>query len=92
MQMTITNQLREKLKEKGEQQQADVHAVDISIGRDDNAIIAQFFDAFLDVERSLQQCELLVFVHHLARQAEGVERLATKRENRLRFDIAALGD
>ena len=92
MQMTVANQLREKLQEKGEQQQADVHAVDIGISRDHHAVVSQVFDALLDVERGLQQCKLLVFVHHFTRKAEGVERLATKRENRLRFDIATLGN
>jgi hypothetical protein len=31
-----------------------VHAIDVGIGGDDDAVVAQFFDAFFDVESGLQ--------------------------------------
>jgi len=39
-----------------------VHAVDIRIGRDNDPIITQPVEAFLDVKRALQEVKLLVFV------------------------------
>ena len=76
--MPVADHLGEKLEEEGEQQQADVHAIDVGIGGDDDSVIAQVFNAVLDVERGLEQGELLVFIHDLARQRECVERLAAE--------------
>jgi hypothetical protein len=39
--MSVADHLREELEEEGEQQQADVHAVHIGIGGDDDAVVAQ---------------------------------------------------
>ena len=40
----------------------------------------------------MQEVELLVFVHHLLREAETVQRLAAQTEYRLGRHVAALGD
>ena len=39
--MPVADQFGEELEEEGEQQQADVHAVDVGIGGDDDLVVAQ---------------------------------------------------
>ena len=90
--MLLLDQVGEELKEEGDQQQADVHAVHVGIGGDDDAVVAQSVEAVLDVERGLQQVELLVFVDDLLGQAEAVERLAAEAEDGLQVRVAALSD
>ena len=90
--MALADHVGEELQEEGHQQQADVHAVDIGIGGDDDLLVAQVVHLLLDVERRLQQVELLVLVDDLFGQPEAVERLAAQREDRLRAHVAALGD
>jgi hypothetical protein len=86
------DELGKELQEEGNHEQADVHAVDIGIGGDDDLVVSQSVEAVLNVECSLQQIELLVLIDHLFCQAETVERLAAQAEHRLRVDVAALGD
>jgi len=75
-----------------EQQQADVHAVHVGVGGDDDAVVAQAVHAVLDVERGLEEVEFLVLVDDLLGQAIGVERLALEGEDGLRLDIARGGE
>ncbi len=90
--MSFFDQVREELQKKGEQQQAYVHPVGIGIGCDDHLVVAQFVHALFDVERRLQQVELLVLIDNLLGESEAVERLATEAEDRLVVRVAALGD
>ena len=63
--MTAAHQLWEELEEEGDEQQAYVHPVVVGIGGDDHAIVAQAVEAVLDVERRLQEVELLVLIDDL---------------------------
>jgi hypothetical protein len=81
--VVVLHQVGEELEEEGHQQQPDVHAVHIGIGGDDDAVVAQAVHAVLDVERGLDQVELLVLVHHLLGEAVAVERLALEAEHGL---------
>ena len=92
VEVLLLDQVGEELKEEGDQQQADVHAVHVGIGGDDDAVVAQSVQAVLDVERGLQQVELLVLVDDLLGQAEAVERLTAEAEDGLQVRVAALGD
>ena len=56
--MSCLDQLGAELQEVGQQQQADMHAVDIGIGGDDDLVVTQAVDAVLDVECCLQQGKL----------------------------------
>ena len=47
--MAVAHQVGIELEEKGEHQQADVHAVDIGIGGDDDVVVAQVLDVLVDV-------------------------------------------
>ena len=82
----------EELQEEREQQQADVHAVHVGVGRDDDLVVAQAVEAVLDVERGLEKVELLVLVDDFFREAVGVERLAIQREDGLRLHVARGGE
>ena len=57
-----------ELQEKRQQQQPDVHSVHIGIRRYDNLVVAQVVHVFLDIQRGLQQIELLVLVNDLLGQ------------------------
>jgi hypothetical protein len=67
VEVVVLHQVREELEEEGHQQQPDVHTVHIRIGGDDDLVVAQAIHAVLDVERGLDQVELLVLVHHFLR-------------------------
>lgn len=90
--MPLFDKVGEELQEEGYHQQADVHAVNISIGSYNHFVIAQAVESVLNVEGSLQEVELFVFVDNLLGQSEAVERFATQREYGLRVDIAAFGN
>ena len=90
--MPFLDEFRVELQEKGDEQQADVHTVDIGIGGDNDLVVTQVVESVLNVEGRLQQVELLVLIHHLLGQSERVERFAAQREHGLRVDVAALGD
>ncbi len=67
-----------------------MHAVDVGVGGYDHVVVAQAVDTVLYVEGGLEQVEFLVFVHHLACEAERVERFAAQREHGLGVNIAYL--
>ena len=80
------------MQEVGEQQEANVHTIDIGIGSHNHFIVAQSVNAVLNVESCLQKCKFLIF-HHLFRcQPVGVQWFTTKREHGLSFHIADFGD
>ena len=82
---------RKELQEKRDQQQPDVHAVDVRIRRDHNLVVPEPVESVLDVQRGLEQVKLLVLVDHLLRQPVRVERFALQREHRLRLHVARGG-
>ena len=90
--MSFLDEVGEELQEEGDDEQTDMHAIDIGIGGHDDFVVAQCVEAVFDVESSLQQIELLVLIHHFLGESVGVEWLATEREHRLGVDVAAFGD
>ena len=87
---SCAHQFGEELEEEGEQQQPDVHAVDIGVGGDDHAVVAEVVERIFDVEGVLQQVELLVFVYDLFGKSEAVQRFAAEAEHGLGLHVAAL--
>ena len=90
--MAVADQVGVELEEEGEHQQADVHAVNIGIGGDDDIVVAQVLDVLVDVQGGLQEVELLVLVAHFLGHSQAVERLTTQAEHGLGLHVAALGD
>ena len=90
--VAFLDEVGEELQEEGDHQQAYVHAVHVGIGRHDDLVVAQSVQPVLDVERGLQEVELLIFIDNLFRQSEAVERLSAQREHGLRAHVAAFGD
>src|SRR5664280_141865 len=90
-QMTARDELREEWQEERNQQEPDMHAVHVGVGGNYDAGVAQAVEPLLDVQRRLQEVELLVLVNHLLGQAVGIERLALEGEDRLGLHIAAGG-
>ena len=90
--MAATHHVGVELEEESEHQQADVHAVDIGIGGDDDVVVAQVLNVLVDVQGGLQQVELLVLVAHFLGHAQAVERLSAQAEHGLGLHVAALGD
>ena len=90
--VSLLDQVGEELQEEGHHQEADVHTVDIGIGSNDYLVITESVEPVLDIQCSLEQVELFVFIHHLLRQTEAVEGFPTKGEHRLEVDVAAFGD
>src|SRR5690606_17880488 len=86
------DQFREELQEERDQQQTDVHSVNIGIGGNYNVVVPQIAEIFLDVQRRLQQVELLVFINNLLAHAVRVQRLSTQTENCLRIHVTRFGN
>ena len=90
--MPRAHQFGEELQQESEHKQSNVHAVDIGIGGDDYAIVAQVLETVFDVKSSLQKVEFLVLVNDFLLHTERVERFSTQREHSLSFHIANFGN
>ena len=75
--------------EEGEQQVADVEAVHVGIGGEDDPIVAQAVYRVLNAERLHDVVEFLILVQHVHALPPGVERLALETEDRLCVDVTA---
>jgi hypothetical protein len=69
-----------------------VHAIDVGIGGDNNAVVAQVVERVFDIECVLEQVELLVLVHDFFGEAVAVEGFAAQAEHCLGIHVAGLGD
>ena len=74
--MSFLDKVGEELEEEREQQQTDMHAVDIGIGCYDHIVVAEAVYALLYVQGRLQQIEFFVLVDYFLCQAVGVEGLS----------------
>lgn len=92
VEMAMAHEVGKELEKEGEQQHANVHAIDVGIRGDDHLVVAKSVQAVLDVEGVLQAVELVVLVDDLLAEAEGVERLSLEAEDGLGVDVACLGD
>ena len=90
--MAVAHQVGIELEEESKHQQADMHAIDIGIGGDDDVVVAQVLNVFVNIECGLQQVELLVLITYFLGHAQAVERLTAQTEHSLGLHVAALGD
>ena len=93
--MAAGNQLRHLPEEEGEQQGADVGAVHVRVGHDDDAVVAQFFHVvFITADPAAQcgnQSAYLLRGEHLVEAGFlHVENLTLQRQDRLVLPVAAL--
>ena len=59
----VAHHIGDVIKKVGEQQQTNVHAIDIGIGGDDDIVVTESLQTVLDVEGRVEEAQLLVFVH-----------------------------
>ena len=85
--MPFLHQFREKLQEKRDQQQPNVHAVHVRIRGHHHVVVAEVFQSVFNVQRRLQEVELLVLVHHFFGQTVAVQWFALETEHRLREHV-----
>ena len=90
--MALLDEVGEELQEERDDEQTDMHAIDIGIGSDNNLVITKSIESVLNIEGSLQEIEFLVFVNHFLGESERVERLSAEGEHSLRVHIAAFRD
>ena len=76
--MSFLNELGEELQEEGDDEQADMHTINISIGSHNNLVISEGVQTFLDIEGGLKQIELFVLVDNLLGESEAVEWFTTE--------------
>src|SRR6202041_240626 len=81
--------------EKGQQQGADVRAVDVGVGHDDDLVVAQLLDVEVvppdaGAKRGDQGADLLASQHLVEARALDIEDLATQWQHRLELAVAAL--
>src|SRR5579883_316300 len=88
------DQLRHLAEKEGHQQRGDVRAVDIGVGHDDDALVAELrlvvALAAAAAERQHEVRELLVLTEAIGRRAGDVQDLAAERQDRLRLAVARL--
>ena len=92
VQMAVMHQLVEEPEEIGDQQIADVQAVHVRVGGQDDFFVAQALDVVLDVQAAHEVVHLVVFINDVALEVPDVERLAFEHENGLGVDVAATDD
>ena len=81
--------------EEGQEQGADVRAVHVGIGHDDDAVVTQFFGVELFFADACAQCgnqggDLLAGEHFFKTGFFDVQDFAFERQNGLEFTVAAL--
>ena len=90
--VTLLDEFGKELQEEGYHKEADVHTIHIGIGSHDDLVVPEAIQSVLNVERRLQEVELLVLIHHLLGHSIAVERLSPEAEHRLCIHVAALGN
>ena len=88
MHAALDDELLEEGEEEGEEEVADVEAVVVGVGGDDDAAVAQALDVGLDAEGHHQVVQLLVLVDRRAAAPEHVLGLAPEAEDGLRVHVA----
>jgi hypothetical protein len=87
----IPDEVGEELEKEREEQQADMHAVDVRIGGDDDPVVAQSVEPVFNVQSRLEEVKLLVLIDNLLGEAIGIERFAFEREDGLRLHVTRRG-
>ena len=90
--MAFPNEIGEKLQKERHREEANVHAVDVRIGRENDLVVAEIFQSILNSQRGLEKIKLLILIHDLAGHSVGIERLSPEGEDGLGVDAAGLGD
>ncbi len=90
--VAVVDELLEELEEIRDHQIADVHAVHVRVGGENDLLVAQALGVVLHVERLHEVIHLVVFIHHVALEIPDVERLAFEHEHRLVVHVAAARD
>ena len=94
IEMAVVDELRHLPVEEGDEQRRDMGAVDVGVGHDDDAAVAQILVAVMHAgaaaERLRQIGELLVLRQLVLAGRGHVEDLAAQRQDRLRGAIARL--
>ena len=95
IEIAALDQRRHLAEEERQQQRADMRAVDIGVGHQDDLVIAQLGQieivaADAGAERGDQRADLLGAQHLVEARALDIEDLAAQRQHRLEFAVAAL--
>ncbi len=93
--MATFNNFRHLTIEEGQQQRTDVRAVDVSIGHDDDAVVAQFVRVVLvttdtTAQRGDQRCHFLRGEHFVETRFLDVKDFTLQRQNRLVLTVTPL--
>ena len=91
-QMTLSDQLGKELQKESNQEQTNVHAVDIRIRCNDHLVVTQILQILFNSQSGLDQIELFVLIDNLAGKTKGVEGFALKAEYTLSLHVPGLGD
>ena len=94
--LPLTHEFAHLTEEKGEQQRADVRAIDIGVSHDDDAAVAEFRDVEVFADAALQRlnenANFFEAEHLVEARLLDVEELSAQRKDRLQDVIAsALG-
>ena len=95
IEVAALDQRRHLAEEERQQQRADMRAVDVGVGHQDDLVIAQLGEveivaADAGAERRDQRADLLGAQHLVEARALDIEDLAAQRQHRLEFAVAAL--
>src|SRR5690606_3640681 len=86
------DEVREELQEEGQEQQSDMHPVNVCVGGYHHIVVTEVIERLLNIEGGLKQIELLVLVNNLFCQAVAVQWFSPEAEDSLGFHIARFGD
>ncbi len=92
--MAALDDVGEVAEEEGQQQRADVAAVHVGIGHDDDTSVAQTFEieviADTGSQRGDERLDFVVAENFIEAGAFGVEDLTAQRQDRLEVTVASL--
>ena len=89
IQMPFAHQRFKETKEEGDHEIADVEAVDIGIGGEDDLAVAKVVEVFFDLKGLHEVIDFDVFVEGVAVEVANIEGFAFEGEDRLVVGIAA---
>ena len=90
--VAVMDQMVEEAEEISDQQVADVQAVHVGVGGEDDLLVAEALEVVLDVEAAHEVVHFVVLIDDVALEVPDVERLAFEDEDGLGVDVAATDD
>ena len=76
--MPLPDQIRKELKKEGEQQQPDMHPINVCISSYYNFSVSKPIQTIFNIQRMLQEVKFLIFIYNLLCEPKRIKRLTSQ--------------